>query len=215
MMRNRLGWGVAVVAAGSLAALMLRSSDTWAEGSVHGPWRTVYTGFGSVSGSADSVELTPRAADGPATTHAALVVSGQSYGDLALTLRTTTRRQLRTPVPHTWEAGWVIWHYQGPDRFYALVLKPNGWELSKQDPRFDRGQRFLASGSRPSFAIGTTHTVGVSQVGDKLKVSADGSLLADLTDTDAPYLRGAIGLYSEDADVVFDHIDPVQIGASP
>ncbi len=215
-MRRRLAWGVALVAAGSFAALtLLRPAGTWAEGSRHGPWATVFTGFGSVSGSDDSVQLAPRAATNPGTTHAALVVTGQSYGDLALTLRTTTRRQLRTPTPNAWEVGWVIWHYQGPDRFYALVLKPNGWELSKQDPTFDRGQRFLASGSRPSFAIGTTHTVGVSQVGDKLKVSADGSLLADLTDTDAPYLRGAIGLYSEDADVVFDHIDPVQIGASP
>jgi hypothetical protein len=55
--------------------------------------------------------------------------------------------------------------------------------------------------------------VGVSQVGDMLKVSADGSLLAELTDTDGPYLQGAVGLYSEDADVVFDHIDRVRIGA--
>lgn len=30
-------------------------------------------------------------------------------------------------------------------RFYALCLKPNGWEVSKQDPAYKGGQRFLKS----------------------------------------------------------------------
>ena len=55
--------------------------------------------------------------------------------------------------------GWLLWCFS-PDpthpydpsptsnsnfRFYALCLKANGWEASKQDPSYKGGQRFLKS----------------------------------------------------------------------
>lgn len=61
--------------------------------------------------------------------------------------------------PNPWEVGWLLWCFS-PDpthpydpsptsnsnfRFYALCLKPNGWEVSKQDPGYEGGQRFLKS----------------------------------------------------------------------
>ena len=61
--------------------------------------------------------------------------------------------------PNPWEVGWLLWCFS-PDpthpydpsptsnsnfRFYALCLKPNGWEVSKQDPSYTGGQRFLKS----------------------------------------------------------------------
>lgn len=61
--------------------------------------------------------------------------------------------------PNPWEVGWLLWCFS-PDpthpydpsptsnsnfRFYALCLKPNGWEVSKQDPSYRGGQRFLKS----------------------------------------------------------------------
>ena len=61
--------------------------------------------------------------------------------------------------PNPWEVGWLLWCFS-PDpthpydpsptsnsnfRFYALCLKPNGWEVSKQDPSYKGGQRFLKS----------------------------------------------------------------------
>ena len=61
--------------------------------------------------------------------------------------------------PNPWEVGWLLWCFS-PDpthpydpsptsnsnfRFYALCLKPNGWEVSKQDPAYPGGQRFLKS----------------------------------------------------------------------
>lgn len=61
--------------------------------------------------------------------------------------------------PNPWEVGWLLWCFS-PDpthpydpsptsnsnfRFYALTLKPNGWEVSKQDPAYPGGQRFLKS----------------------------------------------------------------------
>ena len=61
--------------------------------------------------------------------------------------------------PNPWEVGWLLWcfspdptHTYDPSptsnsnfRFYALCLKPNGWEVSKQDPSYKGGQRFLKS----------------------------------------------------------------------
>lgn len=62
-------------------------------------------------------------------------------------------------LPNPWEVGWLLWCFS-PDpthpydpsptsnsnfRFYALCLKSNGWEVSKQDPSYKGGQRFLKS----------------------------------------------------------------------
>lgn len=82
-----------------------------------------------------------------------------------------TEAQLRSPdntpptkenpdsKPNPWEVGWLLWCFS-PDpthpydpsptsnsnfRFYALCLKANGWEVSKQDPSYKGGQRFLKS----------------------------------------------------------------------
>lgn len=64
--------------------------------------------------------------------------------------------------PNPWEVGWLLWCFS-PDpthpydpsptsnsnfRFYALCLKPNGWEVSKQDPSYQGGQRFLKSNTQ-------------------------------------------------------------------
>lgn len=64
-----------------------------------------------------------------------------------------------TSKPNPWEVGWLLWCFS-PDpthpydpsptsnsnfRFYALCLKQNGWEVSKQDPSYKGGQRFLKS----------------------------------------------------------------------
>jgi putative lipoprotein len=85
-----------------------------------------------------------------------------------------TQKQLRSPdntpptqnnptsKPNPWEVGWLLWCFS-PDpthpydpsptsnsnfRFYALCLKPNGWEVSKQDPSYKGGQRFLKSNTQ-------------------------------------------------------------------
>lgn len=64
--------------------------------------------------------------------------------------------------PNPWEVGWLLWCFS-PDpthpydpsptsnsnfRFYALCLKANGWEVSKQDPSYQGGQRFLKSNTQ-------------------------------------------------------------------
>ena len=92
----------------------------------------------------------------------------------SLSANIVTQKQLRnkdntppTPQnpdskPNPWEVGWLLWCFS-PDpthpydpsptsnsnfRFYALTLKPNGWEVSKQDPSYKGGQRFLKSNTQ-------------------------------------------------------------------
>ena len=66
--------------------------------------------------------------------HSALVTSLKTFGDMEVTLKVKTAKQLRTPRPNSWEMGWVLWHYTDNLHFYYLMLKTNGWELGKEDP---------------------------------------------------------------------------------
>ena len=125
-------------------------------------------------------------------------------GDLDFAVAVTTMRQLRTGSrPRPWEAGWVLWHYSDDRHFYYLVLKPDGWELGKEDPAYPGGQRYLVTRARPAFPIGRTYRVRVGQAGARITVYADGTRLARVTDRQHPYLRGRTGLYAEDAAVTF------------
>lgn len=196
----------------AVGGLVLLENEPWREGSRHGPWLTVFTGYGQVRGGEDHIELAPQPATATQRTHAALVVSTSSHGDLALTVDIRTESQLRRGDPNAWEVGWVLWHYTSPARFYAIALKPNGWELSKQDPGSPGGQRFLASGLTPRFPVGTTYRVSVVQVGSVIKVSTDDHLLVSYNDTENPYLNGQVGFYTEDAKAAFRQIHVTDVG---
>jgi len=192
-----------VLTVGGAVVLQRRS---WPEGSLNGRWQTVFTGYGQVRGDHDELLLAPRPAASQEHTHAALVVSTSDHADLALTADIETRSQLRRGDPNAWEVGWVLWHYASPVRFYAIALKPNGWELSKQDAEAKGSQRFLASGTTPVFPVGGSYRVSVVQVGPEIKVAVDGHLLTTYTDSQEPYLSGRIGFYTEDAEVAFKNI---------
>ena len=185
-------------------------------------WMPVFTGYGatSIGGSGASlvVALQPARTTAPDISHAALVVSAGYYGDFAATTRVRTVEQLRRGAAGRampWEVGWVVWHYTSDRRFYALTLEPTGWELSKEDPAYRGGERFLASGLLPAFPSGAAYSVGIVQVGDQITVAADGQVLTRFTDTQHPYLSGAYGFYAEDAWAVFDRIRVDQLPAPP
>jgi 1,2-diacylglycerol 3-beta-glucosyltransferase len=205
---------LAVTAAVAVTAAAVTLTSEALRGSAQQPaWLTAFNGYGSTSvtgsGAGLAVSVAPERAAAASTSHAALVISAKTYGDLALTLRMRTDQQLRTGRsghPEPWEVAWVLWHYTSNGRFYALTLEPTGWELSKQDPSYPGGERFLASGLTPRFPPGTAYTVGVVQVGDQITVSADGRFLARYTDRSDPYLGGAVGLYAEEARATFDRI---------
>jgi hypothetical protein len=194
----------AVVLGCAVAAAALTFSARGGDGHTVGQWRTVFTGQGHVTGTTPgrTILLSPARATAPGVTHAALAVSARSYRDFTATVTVRTLRQLRhgaAGAPHPWEVGWVLWHFTGSSHFYALTLEVRGWVLSKQDPAYRGDERFLASGRTPGFPVGRAHQVQITQVGPVMTIRADGHLLTRFTDTQRPYLTGALGLYCEDS----------------
>ena len=181
----------------------------WQPGQRCGGWRLVYDGYGSARASHDvpgwSFELTPGTAKQPGQTHAALAVSERRTGDRLVSATMLTSRQLRQPRPNQWEVAWLLWNYVDDSHFYAVVLKPNGWEISKEDPAYPGGQRFLATGATPVFPIGVKHPVQVRQTGNVIEVHVNGSVF-HARDDENPYRGGAVGLYTEDASVRFTDV---------
>ena len=108
----------------------------------------------------------------------------------------------------------MVWHYTSNQRFYALTLQPTGWVLSKRTPP-TRATALSRVREDTGVQRGRLHTVGVVQVGDQMTVSADGHLLAQFTDTQRPYMTGAFGLYSEDAQARFGHVRLLRLPAPP
>jgi len=179
----------------------------WRERSSYGSWYTRYAGYGSVTlvgAPPSTLELLPAPATAADTTHAGLVTTTQSFGNVLLAATITTVKQLRTPNPNPWEVGWLLWHYRDDRHFYYLIVKPNGWELGKRVSG-STDQHFLLACPTPVFPVGT-HTVQVLQVGPTIQIVADGLLLGTFVDRDDPYLNGSIGLYAEDAQVRFGAI---------
>ncbi|MEZ0164758.1 family 16 glycoside hydrolase [Kineococcus sp. LSe6-4] len=210
----------AVAALGTVAARWWCSDPPrrWVDGSVHGDWIAVFDGQGQTVSDGSTTTLDPKAATEPGETHAGLVVSTAVYGDVDLSARVRTVAQSRTgSPPNPWEVGWLVWHLREADlrpgvrtgavtstRFYYFAVKPNGWELGKVDPAEPGGQRFLATGPRPADA-GRAHDVRVRQLGATIDVWVDTAPVVTFTDDD-PQLRGAVGLYSEDARVEFSRV---------
>ena len=100
----------------------------------------------------------------------------------------------------------MLWHYQDDRHFYYLALKPNGWELGKADPAHPGGQRFLVSGTAPTYQVDAWYKVRVVQRDSTMAVWVDDVQLARFTDQQAPYLNGRLGLYTEDAHVQFSDV---------
>jgi hypothetical protein len=215
--RSRLPW----ILGGLLVAVLiivveLRTSD------IDRGWHTVYDGYGKAGvEKVDDGEqvhyLAPGRAKQPQETHAALKTSSERYGDMELTLRMRTVRQLRRgSPPNPWETAWILWHYQDDQHFYYLTLKPNGWELGKRDPAYRGGQRFLVSDKVPVYYFNTWYDVRVVHVADTMFVQVNGLPLARFTDRDTPYGSGMVGLYAEDAyaqfaDVKMEAADPAML----
>jgi 1,2-diacylglycerol 3-beta-glucosyltransferase len=217
--RRRLAVTLATVALSSVICAAI-AADAGGSFGRQAPWVTVFTGYGwtSIEGSGPTLAVTlepARTRDRDAT-HSALVISSRFYADLVATVRVRTIQQLRQGAagsPNAWEVGWVVWHYTSNERFYALTLEPTGWVLSKQDPAYPGGQRFLASGITPFFRVGFPHTVGIVQIGNQITLTADGKLLTRFTDEQRPYLAGAFGFYAEDSQAHFDRVLLYQLPA--
>jgi hypothetical protein len=186
-----------------------RTSRPWRDGERHGHWRAVYDGYGTTRISTEDghrLTMSPKSPAEPQVTHAGLVTTTRDFADIDLTAQMQTVRQLRSGQANAWEVAWLLWHYTDDHHFYSIVLKPNGWELVKEDPAYPGAQRYLATGDEPTFPIGVQHTVQLRHVGNSMAVWANGKLLTTYTDTERPYAGGRIGLYTEDAEVAFDSV---------
>lgn len=179
----------------------------WAEGEARGPWTVRYTGFGTVRGTESSVLLEPQSASSQDRTHGGLVHTTQRCTDASFALTLHTAEHVREGAANPWEVAWVLWNFHDDERFYSLALKPNGWEVAKQDPAYPGSQRFLASGARPRFPIGQDYRVEITQDWPRMTISVDGRTLTRIVDEDDAYRGGAVALYTEDARVLFTDFD--------
>lgn len=187
------------------------STTCHTDGSTFGLWRFVYDGLGcnGLHRLGDNTVLVerPRAAVSPDESHAGLTVGPSIAGDFALEVSLATVSQLRRgSAPNPWEVGWVIWHYTDDTSFYYFIPKPNGWELGKADPGYPGSQRFLATGSTPTFPVGPWYRVGIRQTGQTIDVLIDDLPIVTFTDVERPYVSGRVGFYTEDAEIYFDDV---------
>lgn len=182
-----------------------------------------YDGYGTVQRTTTGLTIQPRYVPTDSTSAVLVTSTRTTTGDV--TVKTRMRTPEQRPSGNPWETAWLWWNYsrvamtgssQGipdPDGYarfaYYLTLKPNGWEIGKIDQqRFTTtgGQRYLATGSTPTFPIGGTwHDVEVRQVGGKITVLVDGAALETVTDNggtvpgEQVYTSGGVGLYCEDS----------------
>ncbi len=181
------------------------------DGSVLGSWLFVFDGYGCtafVAPGGNTILLEqPAISTQPYETHGSLVVGPATSGDVTVQADMATSRQLRTgSAPNAWEVGWLLWHYTDNEHFYYVILKPNGWEIGKEDPAYPGAQRFLASSSSPQFPLGPWYRVRVVQSGGTIQLFVNDLLIATAFDNDSPYTGGRVGLYTEDAESYFDNI---------
>lgn len=194
----------------------------------NGAWTGVYIGgeLGIEDDGGNVHYQRPPASTKPGETHAAMVVSSEVLdGGIEVQLRIKTVAQLRRgSKPNPWEVAWFGWGYQRAEQFYYFVGKPNGWELGKSDDsrldpagpecswpeyqncRYRGAQRFLVTGSAPTFPIGVWYQLRVVQTGANVKVYVNGIQLADFTDDHNVLSWGRLVLYNEDAWARFDDV---------
>ncbi len=203
-------WSVAVVL--GLAGLLMTQgcaagNDPWTDGEERGQFRAVYNGYGTVTGDDEQIELHPKSAADLSVTHGGLVVTRETFDDVDFDVVMTTEEQVRLDAPNPWEVAWTLWNYTDDDHFYAVALKPNGWEISKQDPAYPGSQRYLATGKTPVFPVGESYLVSVEQTDGEMVVSVGDQVLASVVDEERPYRSGSIGFYTEDASVRFESLN--------
>lgn len=184
----------------------------FADGTNFGPWTSAFAGFGCVqvesSGTRSWLDEAPEVSTDSSQTHSSLVLGPSFSNALTFSVSLNTVAQLRQgSAPHPWEVGWVLWHYTDNSHFYYFLPKANGWELGKEDPAYSGSQRFLATGSSPTFSIGSWHNITIMETAQNtITVYVDGNLITTFTDTERPYTSGRIGLYDEDSHVQFQNV---------
>jgi hypothetical protein len=101
---------------------------------------------------------------------------------------------------------WVLWRYTDNEHFYSFIVKPDGWELAKEDAAYPGKQRFLAYSYTRRFPIGPTYEIRIRHVGAAITVWVNGQQIVAFTDRERPYHGGSVALYTEDATALFQPV---------
>ena len=185
-------------------------AEPWVDATAFGAWYSLHDGFGRTqvepAGNGRVLTLRTRVPATAAETFSSLVRTRRAFHDVdfSVTLRTTA--QLRKQHPNPWEVGWVLWRYTDNRHFYSFIVKPNGWELAKQDGAYDGSQRFLAFSYQRSYPVGRAYRIRVRHVGRTVTVWVDGTRIVRYIDRERPYSSGSIALYAEDSAVRYSPV---------
>jgi Domain of Unknown Function (DUF1080) len=187
-----------------------RVGKPWPDDTTFGAWYSLHNGFGLTqiesNDAARTLTLTTRAPEVATETYSSLVHTRRTFGDVDFTVSLRTVAQLRRPVPNPWEVAWVLWRYTDNQHFYSFIVKPNGWELAKQDVSYRGSQRFLAYSDERLFPVGQTYRIRVQHVGNTISVWVDDVRIVRFTDRERPHRSGSIALYAEDSSVRYSPV---------
>lgn len=182
----------------------------WPDDTTWGNWYSLHNGFGRTAivneRTGRALLLSTRSPTNPSETYSSLVHSTRTFADIDFTLRLRTLKQLRQ-TPNPWEVAWVLWRYTDNEHFYSFIVKPNGWELAKEDPAYPGKQRFLAYSYARSYPTGRTYAIRIRQIENHTTVWVDGQQIVAFTDHERPYPSGSIALYTEDATALYQPIE--------
>lgn len=185
-------------------------AEPWPDATSIGPWYSLHDGFGRTqverSGHGRVLTLRTRVPETPDETFSSLVRTRRTLGDVDFSLTLRTAAQLRPSAPNPWEVGWVLWRYTDNAHFYSFIVKPNGWELAKQDAAYDGSQRFLAYSYARAYPAGRPYRIRIRHVRHTVTVWVDGHRIVRFTDRERPYRSGSIALYAEDAAVSYSPV---------
>ena len=177
----------------------------WLDATAFGHWYSLHDGFGRTqvepAGAGRVLSLRTRQPASASETFSSLVRTRQAFGNVDFDVAVRTVAQLRQPHANPWEVGWLLWRYTDNTHFYSFIVKPNGWELAKQDSAYKGSQRFLAVSYAHSYPVGRQYRIRVRHVGATIIVWVDGVRIVRYTDRERPYSTGSIALYAEDAAV--------------
>lgn len=201
----------------------------FADGTNFGPWTEIFGNYSpsncvqvQSNGSQTWLDENPAVATSSGESHSSLVVGPSFSNPLTFSVSATTVAQLRQgSAPNPWEVAWVLWHYTDDTHFYYFIAKPNGWELGKEDPAYQGNQRFLATGSSPTFPIGQLYNIKIVETSQNtMTVYVGNQLITTFTDTERPYTSGRIGLYTEESHAQYQNVsvtsttDPTVVSAN-
>ncbi|UYL09213.1 hypothetical protein B9G69_001305 [Bdellovibrio sp. SKB1291214] len=178
-------------------------------------WTVAFDGGGevkfNVDGSGDLV-FHPQVAKTSLQTFSSLLLLKNTVtapvNNYVVKMEVTTVRQLRSSTPNDWEVFWFVSNYRKDPQLIKtanyFIQKPNsGIELG----RFfeETGQKFLMTSEQSTKAVGLRSTYYFAKQGQRFRVFRDGVQIMDYLGTKMPEAlydqAGALGLYSEDAEV--------------